>query len=129
MDLSPILRAWVLLALAAATAGAALLFFPLIGFHTIPIPTTLKIGDRSIPLHRSGIPAAAPSPQMTALPPVHNSADTECGDRKQCSAADFADLADNLRRQWALVPEEIRAKCSTNQTYPPLEHCILSQSI
>jgi hypothetical protein len=72
-------------------------------------------------------PTAAP--QGTPVPVIHNSPDTTCDGRRQCSSSEFAELSDSLRRQWALTPEELRSKCANQSTYPAAEHCILSNSV
>ena len=91
-----------------------------IDFKRISVPAALKLINSSIPFHKS-----APSSEMTPLPAIHNSPDTECNDRKQCTEEEFADLVDSLRRQWTITPEELRSKCAGYSTYPSLEHCIL----
>lgn len=108
-------------------------------FKKISLPTSFKIGDRTFSLHgivtssRQAAPASpqiAPAPpQITPLPTMHNSPDTDCGHAGQCTSGEFAGVIDGLRRQWALVPEDIRKGCAANATYPSVEHCILSQSI
>jgi hypothetical protein len=105
------------------------LAFHVFKIDSIPIPAALKMGKSSTPQHLPDATANASSSAMTPLPAIHNSKDTECADRRQCSNSEFADLVDNLRRQWVLVPEEIRSKCANYLTYPPLEHCVLSDSI
>jgi|ERR1700678_1954173 hypothetical protein len=91
-----------------------------IDFKRIPVPAVLKQINSSIPFHKS-----APSSEMTPLPAIHNSPDTECNNHKQCTGEEFAGLVDSLRRQWAITPEELRSRCSGYSTYPSLEHCIL----
>ena len=94
--------------------------FRVIDFKRIPVPAALKQVDSSVPFHKS-----APSSEMTPLPAIHNSPDTECNNHKQCTGEEFAGLVDSLRRQWAITPEELRSRCSGYSTYPSLEHCIL----
>jgi hypothetical protein len=115
--------------LIAAALVAALLVFHVIRFKAFSIPAAIQIGRWSIPLRKPASSPVALPPSMTPLPPVHNSSDVQCGDHSRCSDAEFAGLVDSLRRQWALVPEEIRSKCAVNSTYPTLEHCVLSDSI
>jgi hypothetical protein len=74
-------------------------------------------------------PAQSSPPVSTPMPALHNSADTECADHSQCSAAEFSSLLETMQRQWALVPQDIRSKCAENVTYPTLEHCVLQTSI
>jgi hypothetical protein len=121
--------AWIWLVLLTGIVGAGLLVYQVLKFNTVPMPPAIKIGSWSIPLRSPGANRNTSSPALISLPAVHNSPDTECGDRRRCSDSEFAGLTDNLRRQWALVPEEIRSKCSVHSTYPSLEHCILSESV
>jgi hypothetical protein len=100
--------------------AACVAAFRAIGFKRISVPAALKRITSSIPFHKS-----APSSEMTPLPAIHNSPDTECDDRKQCTDEEVAGLVDGLRRQWAITPEELRSKCAGYSTYPSLEHCIL----
>ena len=100
--------------------GGCVVTFRAIDFKRISVPAALKRINSSIPFHKS-----APSSEMTPLPAIHNSPDTECNDRKQCTDEEFADLVDSLRRQWTITPEELRSKCAGYSTYPSLEHCIL----
>jgi hypothetical protein len=120
---------WIWLVLLAGIVVAGLLVYQVLKSNIVPTPPAIHIGSWSVPLRRPDATRNASSPALTSLPAVHNSADTECGDRRQCSDSEFAGLVDNLKRQWALVPEEIRSKCSVNSTYPSLEHCILKESI
>jgi hypothetical protein len=99
---------------------ACVVAFRAIDFKRISVPAALKRINSSIPFHKS-----APSFEMTTLPALHNSPDTECNDRKQCTDEEFAGLVDSLRRQWTITPEELRSKCAGYSTYPSLEHCIL----
>jgi hypothetical protein len=87
------------------------------------VPMARQTADTAEPTR-----AAAPA-EATPVPTIHKSPDTTCGGSKQCSDADFADLTGSLSRQWALVPEEIRAKCASNSTYPSAEQCVLKESI
>jgi hypothetical protein len=121
--------AWVWLVLVAGVVVAGLLVYLVLQFNNVPIPSLGKIGIRPSQSLHPGATQKPSSPALTPLPAIHNSTDTECGDHRQCSDSEFAGLADNLRRQWALVPGEIRTQCSAYSTYPPLEHCILSKSI
>jgi hypothetical protein len=89
-----------------------------------PAPAPVNTGNLSVPTHEP-----APSSENSSVPVIHNSPDTECEDHKQCTDDEFEDLTDSLGRQWALMPEELRSKCTANATYPPLEHCILSESV
>jgi hypothetical protein len=100
--------------------AACVAAFRAIDFKRISVPAALKRINSSIPFHKS-----APSSEMTPLPAVHNSPDTECDNRKQCTDEEVAGLVDGLRRQWAITPEELRSKCAGYSTYPSLEHCIL----
>jgi hypothetical protein len=94
--------------------------FRVIDFKRIPVPAALKQVDSSVPFHKS-----APSSEMTPLPAIHNSPDTECNNHKQCTGEEFAGLVDSLRRQWTITPEELRSRCSGYSTYPSVEHCVL----
>jgi hypothetical protein len=100
--------------------AACVAAFRAIDFKRISVPAALKRISSSIPFHKS-----APSSEMTPLPAIHNSPDTECDNRKQCTDEEVAGLVDGLRRQWAITPEELRSKCAGYSTYPSLEHCIL----
>jgi hypothetical protein len=87
-------------------------------------PAAAKTGSVSVP------PQEAPSSvEMSSVPAIHNSPDTECEDHMQCTDDEFKDLTDSLGRQWALMPQELRSKCTAYETYPPLEHCILGESV
>jgi hypothetical protein len=88
-------------------------------FKRISVPAALKRINSSLPF-----PKSSPS-EMTPLPALHNSPDTECNDRKQCTDEEFAGLVDSLHRQWTITPEELRSKCAGYSTYPSVEHCIL----
>lgn len=107
--------------------AAGVVAFRAIDFKRISVPAALKRINSSIPLHKSApSPETTPlPPEMTPLPAIHNSPDTECNNRKQCTDEEFADLVDSLRRQWTITPEELRSKCTGYSTYPSLEHCIL----
>jgi hypothetical protein len=109
----------------------------------ISVPAAFKRIDSSIPFHKSASAtsapatsapapsqsAPAPSSESTPLPAIHNSPDTECHNGQQCTDEEFADLADSLRRQWAITPEELRSKCAADSTYPSLEQCILRGTV
>jgi hypothetical protein len=97
---------------------ACVVAFRAIDFKRISVPAALRRINSSIPFHTS-----APSSEMTPLPAIHNSPDTECS--QQCTDEEFAGLVDSLRRQWTITPEELRSKCAGYSTYPSLEHCIL----
>ena len=99
---------------------ACVVAFRAIDFKRISVPAAIERINSSIPFHKS-----APSSTMTPLPAIHNSPDTECNNRQQCTDEEFAGLVDNLRRQWTITPEELRSKCAGYSTYPSLEHCIL----
>ena len=103
---------------------ACVVAFRAIDFKRISVPPALKRIISSIPFHKS-----APSSEMTPLPAIHNSPDTECSDHKQCTDEEFAGLVDSLRRQWTIAPEELRSKCAGYSTYPSLEHCILEGTV
>jgi hypothetical protein len=94
--------------------------FRAIDFKRISVPAAIERINSSIPFHKS-----APASEMTPLPAIHNSPDTECNNRQQCTDEEFAGLVDSLRRQWTITPEELRSKCAGDSTYPSLEHCIL----
>ena len=102
--------------------------FRTVDFKQISVPAGLTRLHRPAPLHPP-TPAPAPALTVTALPPVHNSPDTECGEHRQCTDEEFAGLQDSLGRQWAITPEELRSGCVGNMTYPSLEHCILAGSV
>jgi hypothetical protein len=38
-------------------------------------------------------------------------------------------MIDGLKKEWALTPEWIRAKCVTNATFPAMFKCILDQTV
>jgi hypothetical protein len=99
---------------------ACIVAFRAIDFKRISVPAALERINSSIPFHKS-----APSSEVTPLPAIHNSPDTECNNRQQCTGEEFAGLVDSLRRQWTITPEELRSKCAGYSTYPSLEHCIL----
>ena len=106
--------------IAMVIIAACVVAFRAIDFKRISVPAALKRINISIPFHKS-----APSSEMTPLPAVHNSPDTECNNHQQCTDEEFAGLVDSLRRQWTITPEELRSKCVGYSTYPSLEHCIL----
>lgn len=62
------------------------------------------------------------------LPAMLNSADTKCGNQRQCTEYEFNDVVSDLQRQWAITPEWVRAGCSANVTVPSMEHCIVRQT-
>ncbi|MGB7196708.1 MAG: hypothetical protein WBG23_00285 [Acidobacteriaceae bacterium] len=103
---------------------ACVVAFRAIDFKRISVPAALKRINSSIPFQES-----ASSSEMTPLPAIHNSPDTECNNRKQCTDEEFAGLVDSLRRQWTITPGELRSKCAGYSTYPSLEHCILMGSV
>jgi hypothetical protein len=109
--------------IAMSIITACVVAFRAVEFKGSSVSAALQRVSRSIPFH-----GFAPSPSITPLPAVHNSADTEC-DNRQCTDEEFAGLADNLRRQWAITPEELRSKCVGNSTYPSLEHCVLKETV
>jgi hypothetical protein len=98
--------------------------FGAIYFNRISVPAALKRIHRPLPFHES-----APPPEITPLPAIHNSPDTECDKGKQCTDEEFAGLVDSLRRQWAITPEELRSKCAVYSTYASIEHCILAETV
>ena len=106
--------------LATLIVVACVVAFRAIDFKRISVPAALERINSSIPFHKS-----APSSEVTPLPAIHNSPDTECNNRQQCTDEEFAGLVDSLRRQWTITPEELRSKCAGYSTYPSLEHCIL----
>jgi hypothetical protein len=83
-----------------------------------------RIASRFLPLRQ-----ASPSPETVPLPATHNSTDTECESGRPCTDEEFASLLDSLRRQWALTPQEIQAKCVSYSTYPTVEHCVLTETV
>jgi hypothetical protein len=103
---------------------ACVVAFRAIDLKRISVPAALERINRSIPFHKS-----APSSEMTPVPAIQNSPDTECNNRKQCTDEEFAGLVDSLRRQWTITPEELRSKCAGYSTYPSLEHCILAGTV
>jgi hypothetical protein len=110
--------------LAMVIFAACFVAFRTIDFKRIHVPAALTRVQPSTPLQPS-----APASATTPLPPVHNSPDTKCDDRRQCSDEEFAGLTDSLGRQWAITPEELRSRCAGYTTYPSLEHCILTESV
>jgi hypothetical protein len=118
-------------------AGAAIYLVRFRGFNLQRLRSAIPL-KAEVPAQPAPAPAPTPAPtpaqvprtpQQTTAPVIHNSPDTTCDGRRQCSNAEFAELSDSLQRQWALTPEEIRSKCATQSTYPAAEHCILSNSI
>jgi hypothetical protein len=103
---------------------ACVVAFRAIDFKRISVPAALERINSFIPFHKS-----APSSEMTPLPVIHNSPDTACNKRQQCTGEEFAGLVDSLRRQWTITPEELRSKCAGYSTYPSLEHCILEGTV
>jgi hypothetical protein len=67
--------------------------------------------------------------QAQELPPVHNSPDTECEVGRQCNAAQFAKQLSDLKRQWPITPQEIRAACAANYTLPTIQGCIIRETL
>ncbi len=110
--------------LAVLIIVACVVAFRAIDFKRISVPGALERINSSLPFHKS-----APSSEMTPLPAIHNSPDTECNNRQQCTGEEFAGLVDSLRRQWTITPEELRSKCAGYSTYPSLEHCILEGTV
>ena len=111
---------------------ACVVAFRAIDFKRISVPAALDRISSYIPFHKSAPSSdhnSAPSSAMTPVPAIHNSPDTECNNRKQCTGEEFAGLVDSLRRQWTITPEELRSKCAGYSTYPPLEHCILAGTV
>ena len=98
--------------------------FRAIDFKRISVSAALERIKSSIPFHKS-----APSSEMTPLPAIQNSPDTECKNGKQCTDEEFAGLVDSLHRQWTITPEELRSKCGGYSTYPSVEHCILAGTV
>ena len=103
---------------------ACVVAFRAIDFKRISVPAALERINSSIPFHKS-----APSSEMTALPAIQNSPDTECKNGNQCTDEEFAGLVDSLHRQWTITPEELRSKCAGYSTYPSVEHCILTGTV
>ncbi len=64
----------------------------------------------------------------TQLPAMLNSADTQCGSRRQCTEYEFNDVVSDLQQQWAITPEWVRSECATNATVPSMERCIVEQT-
>jgi hypothetical protein len=92
----------------------------------ISVPAAVKRIDSFISFHKS---APSPSSEVTPLPAIHNSPDTECDNGEQCTDEELAGLVESLRRQWAITPEELRSKCAADSTYPSLEQCILRGTV
>jgi hypothetical protein len=103
---------------------ACVVAFRAIDFKRISVPAALERINSSIPFHKS-----APSSEMTPLPAIQNSPDTECKNGNQCTDEEFAGLVDSLHRQWTITPEELRSKCAGYSTYPSVEHCILTGTV
>ena len=104
--------------------GGCVVTFRAVDFKRISVPAALKRINSSLPFHKS-----APASEITPLPAIHNSPDTDCDNGKQCTDEEFAGLVDSLRRQWAITPEELRSKCAVDSTYPSLEQCILRGTV
>jgi hypothetical protein len=104
--------------IAALIAAICIVKFHAIDLSHVAVPSAVKIGNRTVSLREN-----------TPVPTIHNSSETECESHRQCTDEEFAGLVESLRRQWVLTPEEIRSKCAAYSTYPPLEHCILSESL
>ena len=108
--------------LAMVIFAACFVAFRTIDSKQISVPAALTRVHRSTPLHPSAPPSA-----ITALPPVHNSPDTECDDHRQCTDEEFAGLMDSLGRQWAITPEESVRYWLYDD--PSLEKWILAESV
>ncbi len=72
----------------------------------------------------------APPPFISGsqLPAMMNSADTKCGNQRQCSEYEFEAVVSDLQRQWAITPEWVRNECAGNATVPSMEHCIVERT-
>ncbi|HKV46958.1 MAG TPA: hypothetical protein VJN69_02620 [Candidatus Acidoferrales bacterium] len=71
---------------------------------------------------------APPFISGSQLPAMLDSADTKCGNQRQCSEYEFNGVVSDLERQWAITPEWVRLKCAANTTVPSMEHCIVQQT-
>jgi hypothetical protein len=71
-------------------------------------------------------PAAKLSPGLPVLP---NSPDMLCDADRQCNEREFAEQVANIRVQWKLAPDWLKARCVANATYPALEGCIFKQTL
>lgn len=71
---------------------------------------------------------APPFISGSQLPAMLNSADTKCGNQRQCSEYEFNGVVSDLQRQWAITPEWVRLECAANATVPSMEHCIVLQT-
>jgi hypothetical protein len=99
-------------------------------------PSPDSIDDNSspsahVPTGAPPLSPATPAPIIggTQLPPIHNSVDTHCDYERQCTDDEFGRILNGLQKQWAMVPEWLRAKCISNSTFPSIENCILSQTV
>lgn len=112
-----------LIVLIVMLTAAGLVVLRVVDFNRFT-SATVRIASRYFPLRQ-----ATQSSEIPPLPATHNSPDTQCENGRQCTDEEFAILLDGLRRQWALTPEEIRAKCVSYTTYPTVEHCVLSETV
>jgi len=62
------------------------------------------------------------------LPAMLNSADTKCGNQRQCTEFEFNDVVSDLQQQWAITPEWVRSECTANVTVPSMERCIVRRT-
>lgn len=114
----------VTIPVAVVIIAACVVILPTIYPKRPPVPAVVETTDRPVPPREP-----VPSPGITPVPTIHNSPDTECESRRQCTDEEFEGVVDSLRRQWAITPESLRSKCAIYSTYPPLEHCILSETV
>ena len=62
------------------------------------------------------------------LPPIQNSPDTLCEAQRQCSDEEFSARLAILQKQWALMPDSLRKKCTESATLTAMKQCISSQT-
>lgn len=65
----------------------------------------------------------------TPVPNILNSPDTYCSYKAQCTDAEFNEVVNSLHRQWVLMPEWMKSKCTGLHTWPTVEGCILNQTV
>jgi hypothetical protein len=73
--------------------------------------------------------AFANDPIGTPFPILHNSSDMMCSPGTQCTEEEFQQNVSEIRNKWPGIPEQVRALCAPNQTYPSLYSCLLNASL
>jgi hypothetical protein len=70
----------------------------------------------------------APIISGTQLPAMLNLPDTQCGEHRRCTDAEFNILVEGLQRRWAITPEWVRFNCVENSSFASMELCIRKQT-